>query len=61
MRGIIAGFNHAAHALDSRADARLQRRILADSRLSLGKRMNGIEKEEVERSQLTQAKLTLVG
>ncbi|WP_138479024.1 FG-GAP-like repeat-containing protein [Dyadobacter bucti] len=34
--GIVAGFNHAAHALDDRAAARLQRRILADGRLSLG-------------------------
>lgn len=34
--GIIAGFNHAAHALDERAAARLQKRILADGRLSLG-------------------------
>ncbi|MCE7043816.1 hypothetical protein LZG71_25725 [Dyadobacter sp. CY312] len=34
--GIVAGFNHAAHSLEDMASTRLQKRILADGRLTIG-------------------------
>jgi hypothetical protein len=55
--GIVAGLNHAAHELTEAAAMRLQRRILADGRLSLGEandwyRKGGGRKLTVDASKL---------